>query len=221
MLPLLTFTAIVFEVALAALLTTHHISMWCCSFMGNNDDCCQKFSNVKKVHSCWTGYYSSFPALKYALRKLDTSLRHAEMLSVLATATDASAGSGEEWEAALGWGRHTQGILQHHGECLQTGRRVCSQSWLTRQDKTRMRSWPQTLDWTGIPKRGQSSLLGEGLDLQCISIVYKAIHLSKKGPWWKSGSDTDEKVAQGVKQVMTTPKRRRKLSRYGSLDSDK
>ena len=105
--------------------------------MGNNDDCCQKFSNVKKVHSCWTGYYSSFPALKYALRKLDTSLRHAEMLSVLATATDASAGSGEEWEAALGWGRHTQGILQHHGECLQTGRRVCSQSWLTRQDKTR------------------------------------------------------------------------------------
>jgi hypothetical protein len=136
-LPLLTFTAIVFEVALSALLTTHHISTWCCSFMGNNDDCCQKFSNVKKVHSCWTGYYSSFPALKYALRKLDTSLRHAEMLSVLATATDASAGSGEEWEAALGWGRHTQGILQHHGECLQTGRRVCSQSWLTRQDKTR------------------------------------------------------------------------------------
>ena len=95
------------------------------TFMGNNDDCCQKLSNVKKVHSCWTGYYSSFPALKYALRQLDTSLRHAEILAILATAKakfkDGPNTTGSKfdfdttsnnWEAALGWGRHTQGIMQ-------------------------------------------------------------------------------------------------------------
>lgn len=110
------------------------------TFMGNNDDCCQKLSNVKKVHSCWTGYYSSFPALKYALRKLDTSLRHAEILAVLATAQAASkeanltsglngfgdtSKASDKWEAALGWGRHTQGIMQHHDAITGTGGSAC------------------------------------------------------------------------------------------------
>ena len=108
------------------------------TFMGNNDDCCQKLSNVKKVHSCWTGYYSSFPALKFALRKLDTSLRHAEILAVLATAymspkeesnaaTQALgfATTVDKWEAALGWGRHTQGIMQHHDAITGTGGSAC------------------------------------------------------------------------------------------------
>lgn len=114
------------------------------TFMGNNDDCCQKATNIKKVHSCWTGYYSSFPALKYALRKLDTSLRHAEILAVLATARASAAADpfavaragqrggggvsetvGEAWEAALGWGRHTQGIMQHHDAITGTGGGAC------------------------------------------------------------------------------------------------
>ena len=53
-------------------------------FLANDDDCCQA-NLVKKVHSCWSGYFSSFPALKLALRKLDAVLRHAEIMSLLAT----------------------------------------------------------------------------------------------------------------------------------------
>jgi hypothetical protein len=69
-------------------------------FFANDDQCCQS-GIVKKVHSCWSGYFSSFPALKLALRHLDTALRHAEMLSLLATprATTHLAA----WESALGW----------------------------------------------------------------------------------------------------------------------
>eukprot|EP01050_Picozoa_sp_SAG11_P031648 SAG11_NODE_9927_length_869_cov_1.384416_1_plen_80_part_10 len=62
---------------------------------------------MKKVHSCWSGYFSSFPALKLALRKLDAVLRHAEIMALLAT-PKAAAAVLERWEEALGWGRHTQ-----------------------------------------------------------------------------------------------------------------
>ena len=88
-------------------------------FFANDDDCCQA-NLVKKVHSCWSGYFSSFPALKLALRKLDAVLRHAEILSLLATSKAAPAVL-EKWEEALGWGRHTQGILQHHDAITGTG----------------------------------------------------------------------------------------------------
>ena len=92
-------------------------------FFANDDDCCQA-NLVKKVHSCWSGYFSSFPALKLALRKLDAVLRHAEILSLLATPKAAPAML-EKWEAALGWGRHTQGILQHHDAITGTGGGAC------------------------------------------------------------------------------------------------
>ena len=92
-------------------------------FFANDDDCCQS-GLVKKVHSCWSGFFSSFPALKLALRQLDSSLRHAEMLSVMATPNASPAALGE-WEAALGWGRHTQGILQHHDAITGTGGGAC------------------------------------------------------------------------------------------------
>ena len=78
-------------------------------FFANDDDCCQA-GEVKKVHSCWSGYFSSFPGLKLAVRQLDAALRHAEAVALLATPT-ATDESVREWEAALGWGRHTQAIL--------------------------------------------------------------------------------------------------------------
>jgi hypothetical protein len=31
----------------------------------------------------------------------------------------------DEWEAALGWGRHTAGILQHHDAVTGTGGSAC------------------------------------------------------------------------------------------------
>ena len=73
-----------------------------------------------QVHSCWSGYFSSYPGLKLALRKLDSTLRHAEILSLLATPR-ASTASVDSWERALGWGRHTQAILQHHDAITGTG----------------------------------------------------------------------------------------------------
>ena len=76
------------------------------------------------MHSCWSGYFSSFPGLKLALKQLDAALRHAEILSLLATP---KAGSELvlQWEAALGWGRHTQAILQHHDAITGTGGAAC------------------------------------------------------------------------------------------------
>ena len=81
-------------------------------FFPMDTECCGDITVVQKVWNCWTGFFSSFPALKWATRKLEHTLRHAEILAVLGTAAGASDAAVERYEEALGWGRHTAGILQ-------------------------------------------------------------------------------------------------------------
>ena len=133
------------------------------SFMGNDDDCCQA-GDVKKVHSCWTGYYSSFPALKLAVRELDTALRHAEIASLLAT-PKAKAGEVQRWEAALGWGRHTQGIMQHHDALTGTGGATCDTEYHTMLANA-------TQLCRNVVANASSAMLGIGAGEQLLLPVY-------------------------------------------------
>ena len=73
-----------------------------------------------------TRYFSSFPNLKRSLRVLESTLRHAELLALLAAATVRDEGAVATWEAALGWGRHTVAILQHHDAVTGTGGDACN-----------------------------------------------------------------------------------------------
>ena len=93
-------------------------------FFVMDEECCQKEPGLK-LWNCWSGYFSSFPGLKRALRKLDPVLRHAEMLCVLATGLVPSSVL-DAWEAALGWGRHTQSIMTHHDAITGTGGGACN-----------------------------------------------------------------------------------------------
>jgi hypothetical protein len=93
-------------------------------FLVMDEECCQA-SPVGKLWNCWSGYFSSFPNLKRSLRVLETTLRHAELLALLA-ASAAGDDVVAEWEIALGWGRHTAAILQHHDAVTGTGGSACN-----------------------------------------------------------------------------------------------
>ena len=97
-------------------------------FFVMDEECCQK-SPVNKVWNCWSGYFSSFPALKRGVRKLAHKLREAELFSLLATQSGAGDGRVRGWEAALAWGRHTSAILQHHDAVTGTGGGSCNQEY--------------------------------------------------------------------------------------------
>jgi hypothetical protein len=105
-----------------------------------DEECCQK-SNVKKLWNCWSGYFTSFPTLKRSLRVLESTLRQAEILALLAAPKVTKGTSQEggvittgtttaEWEVALGWGRHTSAILQHHDAVTGTGGGACNIEYL-------------------------------------------------------------------------------------------
>ena len=94
-------------------------------FFVMDEECCQKAA-VNKVWNCWSGYFSSFTALKRGVRKLAHKLREAELFSVLATQGGADEETVHGWEAALAWGRHTSGILQHHDAVTGTGGAACN-----------------------------------------------------------------------------------------------
>lgn len=104
-------------------------------FMVMDEQCCQKTPELK-LWNCWSGYYSTFPTLKRLLRVLEGTLRHAEMLAILAAgkpdgpSSSSSDGSVSRWEAALGWGRHTAAILQHHDAITGTGGPACNVEYI-------------------------------------------------------------------------------------------
>ena len=95
-------------------------------FFPMDEECCQK-SLVGKLRNCWTGYFSSFPTLKRALKVLQSRLRHAELMALL---TENDAAPPKRWEALMGWGRHTAGILQHHDAITGTGGPSCNVEYL-------------------------------------------------------------------------------------------
>ena len=97
-------------------------------FFVMDEQCCQKKPELK-LYNCWSGYFSTFPTLKRMLRVLEGQLRHAEMLAMFATQNADGAApppAMHGWEAALGWGRHTAGILQHHDAITGTGGPACN-----------------------------------------------------------------------------------------------
>ena len=102
-------------------------------FFPMDTECCGPVNIVNKVWNCWTGFFSSFPALKHATRKLEHTLRHAEILSLLATSAGVSDATVAQWELALGWGRHTSGIMQHHDALTGTGGSSCDLEFHTVQ----------------------------------------------------------------------------------------